>query len=87
MCMVCMTNNSHGTNTWDERETEGTGASATVQGFVGEGSRRRLPVPLLTARAPWDLELSPGRHPVMAELFSHLTLGLRRKPIVEDAKC
>ena len=36
-------------------ETEGTGASAIVQGVVGEGSRRRLPVPLLTARAPWDL--------------------------------
>ena len=56
--VACMTNISHSTNTWDERETERTGASAFVQGVAGEGSRRRLPVPLLTTRAPWDPQLS-----------------------------
>ena len=30
----------------------GGGASTIVQGVVGEGSRRRLLVPLLTTRAP-----------------------------------
>ena len=39
-------------------ETEGTGASAIVPGVVGKGSRKRLPVPLLTTRAPWNPQLS-----------------------------
>ena len=39
-------------------ESERMGASAIVQGVVGEGSRRRLQAPLLTARAPWNPQLS-----------------------------
>ena len=58
------------------RETE-----CDCAGRCWRGSRRRLQVPLLTACVPWDPQLSgPDRHRVMAELFSHPTIGTRRKP-------
>ena len=71
-------------------ETEGTGASATVHGFVGEGSlASRLPVSILTTRAPWDPQLSwtwqtscDGK-----ALFSFGARYAAQAVTVDDTKC
>ena len=55
-------------------ETEGTGVSAIVQGFLGLGSRRRLPVSLLTTRA------LTRAHPLARA--PHAQAALARRPLL-----
>ena len=61
-----------------ERPKERVRVRLCREGWRGV-SGKRLAVSLLAARAPWNPP-GPGGHRVVAELFSHPTLGVRRKP-------